>query len=700
MSYASALLNGVSEDRPLTVSPPKTQTQPRPQAQHQQKKQQQASSPQGEKRETQTTTEAPAPKVTLKLEGNDGGDLGKLFRDEKDNVYTRQGDDKKKKVGKVDRIFDSILANCEPATVSALGRTCKTFLTQILRNQTLVSKLYGQQKITKPHVTFKVDFVEPKGKGGEDEEPKEKDVKSVPLTFFSDNQRRQNALCRYWIRVVSHAQEEAEKSVDISNFMGEGKGVTPKLHGGLNFSGNKRGPLIAQRDLSRTLNWLGATVNLLQGKMQQEVPYLDGRVVLTRYGLGGTKIKVQVFVPSLPKGEDAPPTLHRYEFAEFCMEIRSAVKPFVPLVGTCIVSLKAGTRNVNPDETDQYLQREKILINLLKHQQLDQAVKRIKTLLIQGVIPNSELPTQFRKMREEKVRLKAQQAIEAENIAKFLAGALPDDFEQARIQAQRLNEEAKVQQERDREERKKAFEERKNKKVTGDNKTGEKKDEDKEDEPPKEVIKRVVTKEKDAEGFIVKKVSYLKNGQALDVKEVKAEREVAPAAKEEPTASPFYDNPYSAALQSGNFISKEADQHKKNLSKVKGRDIAEEKRRAQVNKEKKEKAQAVPQGKKAAKGQQKQGGQKQAQKQPQKQPQKQQQQQAQPKQQPAAQTKPKNPQNQPKKAAQKKPKQINKAKKQQQAYVPPTEDFFQPTAIALSVVGVLAFGYILISGAF
>lgn len=117
--------------------------------------------------------------------------------------------------------------------------------------------------------------------------------------------------------------------------------------------------------------------------MQVEVPYLDGRVLLTRYGLGGTKIKVEtVLKGDDPQKSDSPPTVHRYEFAEFCMSLRSAAKGFVPLVGTCVVSLKQGIRNVPQEETEKYLQREKVLTGLLKHQQLDTGMKRILRLLL------------------------------------------------------------------------------------------------------------------------------------------------------------------------------------------------------------------------------------------------------------------------------------------------------------------------------
>lgn len=51
-------------------------------------------------------------------------------------------------------------------------------------------------------------------------------------------------------------------------------------------------------------------------------------------------------------------------------------------------------------------------------------------------------------------------------------------------------------------------------------------------------------------------------------------------------------------------------------------------------------------------------------------------------------------------SAQKKSPKTNKPKKPQAPVAPESQDIFQPTAIALTVVGVLAFGYVLVSGAF
>jgi len=314
-----------------------------------------------------------------------------------------------------------------------------------------------------------------------------------------------------------------------------------------------------------------------------------GRVILTRYGLGGTKIKVETVLPAghakteeEKKLAELLPTVHRYEFAEFCLALRSAAKAFVPLVGTCVVSMKHGIRNVPQDETDQYLEREKILNNLLKHQTLHNAVKTIKKYLVQGVIPGSELPAMFRKRREEKLRLKQQQATEYDNIYKFLQNNVPEDFELAKAQAQKLNEESERQRELERDERKKAYEARLANKPT--NKSAGKGEESTElGESPKERLKKKVVKEKDTDGFVIEKVYIIeKDGKlkASVAKEVK--KKVAPVVKKEhkPVDSEFENNPYAAAMLQGSFTSIADDLHEKNMSKAQNREQAEERKRS------------------------------------------------------------------------------------------------------------------------
>jgi len=119
---------------------------------------------------------------------------------------------------------------------------------------------------------------------------------------------------------------------------------------------------------------------------------------------------------------------------------------------------------------------------------------------MQGAIPGSELPAMFRKRREDKLRLKAQQALEGENIWKFIHSNTPDDFERAKVQAQQLNEEAEKQRAKEKEERKKAKEGLKQKKapVATSNVEDDKKEEA---EAPKNKYKYV--KETDEDGFTI-----------------------------------------------------------------------------------------------------------------------------------------------------------------------------------------------------
>jgi len=522
MSYASALLNGVSSEpssQPKAQAPsqPK-QTQPNPQSQSPQSKSAQA---QPKEEVSKPVVSQSHPEVVVKPVGNEGGDFGKLVKHEREGLKTlitlkaEHVKSEPKTIAffapSVERILDRILNYLQPAELSALGRTCQTFWAKILTNKTYLSRFYPGQKFSKPIITFLLEFAE-----GKPKEPDTEPVaKTVPLTFFAD-QRRQNSLCKYWQRLVTRAQEARDKSgIDPSN------PLHVKLHGGFSIRGNKHGPLLTERDLTRTLSWLEACIRLLQGKNRQEVPYLDGgKVLFTRYGLGGTKLKVEVVhPPNFAKTEEEKkqlellPSVRRYDFAEYCMALRVQAKSFVPLVGSCAVTLKNGARNVLPEENDAYLEREKVLNGLLKHQSLHTAVKAIKRLLTGGAIPGSELPAVFRKLREDKLRLKQQQAVEYDNILKFLKNNVPDDFEEAKRQAVKLNDEADKKRVREQDERKKAYE----------NRFKLPQDQNK--------VKKKVVKEKSADGFTKDTVYIVQDDGKLEEKVFSKPEEVAVTKK-------------------------------------------------------------------------------------------------------------------------------------------------------------------------
>ena len=98
---------------------------------------------------------------------------------------------------------------------------------------------------------------------------------------------------------------------------------------------------------------------MLSGKKKQDVPYLDSKVVLTRYGVGGTKLVVRLKDQS-----------QIYEFDEFCLNICSAVEPFVPLVGTCLQKYRNSATAVKEEDADAYNDTESFLKSQLKQENL------------------------------------------------------------------------------------------------------------------------------------------------------------------------------------------------------------------------------------------------------------------------------------------------------------------------------------------
>lgn len=206
------------------------------------------------------------------------------------------------------------------------------------------------------------------------------------------------------------------------------------------------------------------------------------------------------------------------------------------------------------------------------------------------MVPHPELHDFFRKRREEKLRVNAQIAIENENIKDFVASNLPEDFEQAKLQAVKIGEETERQRELEKEERRRATEERKLKfaaEKEAARAAKSKKDtstEDSSELEKKSQIKRKVVKVVDDDGFVLEKVVMVKkDGEEIE----RAEKEVVVVKKKEVAVDALSNNPYAATLRAAAYTSVAEEQHRFSMARVKGREMAEEKKRAQINKEKK-----------------------------------------------------------------------------------------------------------------
>jgi len=244
----------------------------------------------------------------------------------------------------------------------------------------------------------------------------------------------------------------------------------------------------------------------------------------------------------------------------------------------------------------------------LKHQNLDRALKSLKHLLEVGAVPNSNLPQLFAKKRAEKMRSQSQAFIEYENMWDFVTSNLPADYEKAKEEAVRLNEQAEKDRDDARarldEVKQKQIEERKAKELSKQAVKQEKPD-DKNDEKKAQKDKKVEVKRVDKDGWVSREVRTLKSDGSVEVtdepepapeveqkKGKKAKKQQAnqqqenkgnqknqkPAASSsskpvfkpaEEASKEFLDtNPYAAALREGSFQSVSETQFKRNMEKA------------------------------------------------------------------------------------------------------------------------------------
>lgn len=522
MNYASALLN-VSSTEERVVSPSQ---QPLPQSQPQK--------PQSEL----PNAEAPVQHrpVKVRLEGNNGGDIGRLLQNEKkDGSY-----------------LECILTMAGPATSAALSQTCKHLDNLITtKSVRLFNKMY-KNKIDRLKVVFTVDFEE---KG---------EVKRLPVSSFS---RRQRALTKYWKGVVNDAQDYRDNN--------RSRPLQVTLNGGFvlyesDIARNET-DIILQNDLSQTVKWLQAIINLLNGRNSQTITLSDGKVVLTRYGLGGSRICVEVHHRDYY-------TVRRYDFGMFCLEIRDAIKVFIPIVGACAVEALNAT-NVPAGDADRVLECEKVFKQVLMHADLRTSTKDITKLLSEGAAPRSNVNSILKTRGLEKQRIEKQKRIEDENMYHFLLNNIPEDFERVEEQKRKLDAEAEEKINQERKERERARLAKLSPQTVGE-----------ESVPlaPKHKIKKV--KEVDDEGFTVEKSYIIKEtGGKVETESIdfvpKESTELE--TKKEKKDSVLDSNPFSAFLMEGQFASISETQHQRNMNKANSRIAAEEKTKLPSGKGKK-----------------------------------------------------------------------------------------------------------------
>jgi len=133
-----------------------------------------------------------------------------------------------------------------------------------------------------------------------------------------------------------------------------------------------------------------------------------------------------------------------FELKDFSVEIDSKTKDLLILIGRSHVVLKRYSKDIsfpNPEQAQKLLEQEEKLKDILRFQACTDAVKRIRFLLKHGAIPRSDLPEFFAEKRSSKEKYRHQHSIEVENVLEFVLSNLPPDFEEAKENAKRQNQE-------------------------------------------------------------------------------------------------------------------------------------------------------------------------------------------------------------------------------------------------------------------
>jgi hypothetical protein len=546
MSYASALLQGVTPDQQIkhTLEKPKR---------------------------------SPA-QVRNKTEINEPTERAQIFSNEV--LESNAG----KLAGFEARCFLKLAYHSDPATISALGRTCR-YLKEKIFNRRIWEILDKRvrYKTETPVFSFAIECGEVDDTDENIENSSIGAVKTVTLSDFQREQR-QPQLLQYWLRLVSIAQNKLDNENDASN-------LDVTLGGGFSLQSKEtREKVLRVKDLGRIQSWLDSTVKLLSGENHVEIPYQNGKVTLTRYGRGGVYLLAKIYLKE--ESEPKKSNIHCYRFLDWAEGLREVVKPFIPLVGRIVVLLR---RNAPEKDAQRYIERENTINSILKYNRCNSAIKTIKTMVNSCVIPGTR--SILMKKKQEKAKRRHQQEIEDNNIYQLLRNNMPDNWEEAKQEAYESNQEFLKQKEKELEDKR---QEREAKRQAELEKKNRKKKEHKSDKPK---IKTVTKKKTDNEGFITTYVERVsKGGEILSSTEVVGPTVVnTPPPNEKQKISPsqiLESNSFGATRLAGSFDSIEQAQYKRNQRKRKGREIKEEKQKAAKNRLKREKNTGTPDKKK------------------------------------------------------------------------------------------------------
>jgi len=240
---------------------------------------------------------------------------------------------------------------------------------------------------------------------------------------------------------------------------------------------------------------------------------------LARYGRGGNYVTAKI------SGKTAN-VIAYFQLSDFAVQIRSAAKEFLPILGRVTLLINQEAKNVAKEEMENYIEFEKFFTAAMKQEKLINTITRIKHSLERGAIPNSNIQALLAKKREKKQKQRQAADSESSNILDFIYANLPADLEVVKKQAEKQTEEAKQLREMAKEERK-ALE----KKKREDDQLAKEKKEDKKkkhqqqsnsstaDEEP-ENKKKTVTKTlrtTDEHGFVTKDKEYVRKDEKGEV---------------------------------------------------------------------------------------------------------------------------------------------------------------------------------------
>jgi len=313
---------------------------------------------------------------------------------------------------------------------------------------------------------------------------------------------------------------------------------------------------------------------------------------------------------------------HYFELKDFSIEMRASTKDFLNLIGRSHVALKRHSKDImfqKEEQVKRLLEQEEKLKDILKFQEFDTAVKRIQFLLKNGAIPRSELPEFFAAKKTSKLKYREQLMMEYENVMEFVMLNLPPDFEEAKANAKKQNQDVidrRLEGQREAQKRKEEnIKERAEKKNFEWAAREAKQQQDQEKEDSKKKLKKIIIKKTDKEGWVTEKTTLVdsitgepdkpskpekgKKGEKGEKKSQNKPLKVKVQPPQEVSRATLQANPFAPSLEEDAYESRAETQHKKIMQKSKGKDSNKEKIETETQPPPQQQPQSQPQQQKS-----------------------------------------------------------------------------------------------------